>query len=79
MKQYITMNKTTNKVTSEGLTRKEAVDNLKLVALEGETYLELKVLGLPLELRTRTVTVIASVATKEGADPAEPCEDDEED
>ena len=66
MTKYITMNAQTMAVVSDGDTREEARENLKKLATPGVTYLEAKILGEPLEIRTRKVTTLGTVKKTDG-------------
>ena len=67
--KYLTMDNETNEVVTTGDTREEAREALKPIATEGKTYLELKVLGEPLSLRTRKVTTLGAAKAPATAEP----------
>ncbi len=61
MNRYITMDEKTMEVITSGATRAEAFEKLKTEAKPDAVYLELKIIGEPLELRTRKVSTLGRV------------------
>ena len=59
------------KVVAEGDERSEVRAELRKVAIDGAVYNEIKVIGKPISLKTRTVTALSAVPEKSAEDTAE--------
>lgn len=59
------------KVVAEGDERSEVRAELRKVAIDGAVYNEIKVIGKPISLKTRTVTALSVVSEESAEDTAE--------
>jgi len=61
MNKYICMAEKTMEIIASGANRAEAFEKLKAMAQPDTVYLEAKIIGEPIELRTRKVSTLGRV------------------